>query len=76
MRKRNIQDDLLPNHLPVEETHIYPESSLSNMICIVKEITDILDNVPAYFKINRLIRYKYVSKDKDKTQISIRYFYS
>lgn len=61
----------LPDHLPVEETHIYPEGDLSNMICIGKEITDILDYVPAYFKINRLIRYKYVTKDKDNTQISI-----
>ncbi|EHO09851.1 IS66 family transposase [Myroides odoratimimus] len=41
------------------------------MICIGKETTDVLDYVPDYFKIKRYIRYKYATKDKDNTQISI-----
>ncbi len=61
----------LSDYLPVEETHIYPETDYSDMICIGKEITDILDYVPGYFKIKRLIRYKYATKDKDNTNISI-----
>ncbi|MGL5275936.1 IS66 family transposase [Myroides sp.] len=61
----------LPDHLPVEEIEIHPEGDLSDMICIGKEITDVLDYVPGYFKINRFIRYKYATKDKDNTKISI-----
>ncbi|AJA69379.1 Transposase [Myroides sp. A21] len=41
------------------------------MICIGKETTDVLDYVPGYFKIKRYIRYKYATKGKDNTQISI-----
>ncbi|WP_430613164.1 IS66 family transposase [Flavobacterium sp. JP2137] len=61
----------LPDHLPVEEVHIYPEGDLSGMICIGKEITDILDYIPSSFKIKRFIRYKYATQDKDNPQISI-----
>lgn len=61
----------LPNHLPVEEIEIHPEGDLSDMICIGKETTDVLDYVPGYFKIKRYIRYKYATKDKEDTQISI-----
>jgi len=61
----------LPNHLPVEEIEIHPEGDLSDKICIGTETTDVLDYVPGYFKIKRYIRYKYASKDKDNTQISI-----
>lgn len=61
----------LPDHLPVEEIEIYPEGDLSDKVCIGKETTDVLDYVPGYFKIKRYIRYKYATKDKDNTQISI-----
>ncbi|WP_052237556.1 IS66 family transposase [Myroides sp. A21] len=61
----------LPDHLPVEEIEIHPEGDLSDMICIGKETTDVLDYVPGYFKIKRYIRYKYATKDKDNTKISI-----
>ncbi|MGL4583886.1 MAG: IS66 family transposase [Flavobacterium sp.] len=61
----------LPDHLPVEEIEIHPEGDLSDKICIGKETTDVLDYVPGYFKIKRYIRYKYATKDKDNTQISI-----
>ncbi|WP_139259484.1 IS66 family transposase, partial [Flavobacterium xanthum] len=61
----------LPDHLPVEEIEIYPEGDLSDQVCIGKETTDVLDYVPGYFKIKRYIRYKYATKDKDNTKISI-----
>ncbi|MDM1525983.1 IS66 family transposase [Myroides odoratimimus] len=61
----------LPDHLPVEEIEIHPEGDLSDKVCIGKEITDVLDYVPGYFKIKRYIRYKYATKDKEDTQISI-----
>ncbi|SEJ43874.1 Transposase [Myroides marinus] len=61
----------LPDHLPVEEIEIHPEGDLSDMICIGKETTDVLDYVPGYFKIKRYIRYKYATKGKDNTQINI-----
>lgn len=61
----------LPDHLPVEEIEIYPKGDLSGKVCIGKEITDVLDYVPGYFKIKRYIRYKYAAKDKDNTQITI-----
>ena len=61
----------LPDHLPVEEIEIYPEGDLSNQVCIGKETTDVLDYVPGHFKIKRYIRYKYATKDKDNTKISI-----
>lgn len=61
----------LPDNLPVEEVEIYPEGDLSDMICIGKEITEVLDCVPSYFRIIKYIRYKYATKDKDNTQISI-----
>ena len=44
---------------------------MTNLVCIGKETTDVLDYVPGYFKIKRYIRYKYATKDKDNTHISI-----
>src|SRR5690606_18334056 len=61
----------LPSHLPVEEIEIYPKGDLSDKVCIGKEVTDVLDHVPGYFKIKRYIRYKYAAKDKDTAQITI-----
>ncbi|MGL4584513.1 MAG: IS66 family transposase, partial [Flavobacterium sp.] len=61
----------LPDNLPVEVVEIYPEGDFSDMICIGKEITEVLDCVPSYFRIIKYIRYKYATKEKDNTQISI-----
>lgn len=61
----------LPDHLPVEEIEIYPKGDLSDKVCIGKEVTDVLDHVPGYFKIKRYIRYKYAAKDRDTAQITI-----
>ncbi|MHC5310960.1 hypothetical protein ACYSNM_13020 [Myroides sp. LJL116] len=62
----------LHNHLRLEEIEIYPEGALSDKVCIDTATTDVLDYVLDYFKIKRYIRYKYATKYKENTQISIR----
>ena len=54
-----------PEHLEVEEIHIHPEGNLSGMICIGKEISNVLEYQPARYYIKRYIRYKYASKNKE-----------
>jgi len=49
----------LPEHLPVEEVHIYPEGDLSGMEHIGQEVTDELEIQPARLYIRRYIRHKY-----------------
>lgn len=56
----------LPSHLPVVETVIQPEEDVSNMTCIGKDVTDELDYAPARLQVNRIIRFKYISKEDDK----------
>lgn len=53
----------LPSHLPVVETVIEPSEDTTDMVCIGKEITEELDYTPAKLHINRIIRYKYISKE-------------
>jgi len=54
----------LPDHLPVEEIHIYPAEDYSNMVCIGTEVTDELEIQPARLYIKRYIRYKYATMDQ------------
>lgn len=61
----------LPDTLPVQEIEIHPEGDLTDKVCIGKEISDVLDYVPGYFKIKRYIRYKYADKDKELPNITI-----
>jgi len=49
----------LPDHLPVEEVHIYPAGDYSAMVCIGQEVTDELEIQPARLYIKRYIRHKY-----------------
>lgn len=49
----------LPEHLPVEEVHIYPAEDYSAMVCIGQEVTDELEIQPARLYIKRYIRHKY-----------------
>jgi len=49
----------LPDHLPVEEVHIYPDGDYSAMVCIGQEVTDELELQPARLYIKRYIRHKY-----------------
>jgi transposase len=53
----------LPDNLPVEEVHIYPDGDLSDMTCIGQEVTDELELQPARLYIKRYIRYKYAATD-------------
>ena len=59
----------LPEHLPVEEIEIHPESDLSDMVCIGREITEELECEPAKFYIKRYIRYKYAAKGGEGVKI-------
>ena len=62
----------LPEDLEVVETILEPEGDLSEMTYIGDEITEELGYIPEKFFINRIIRKKYVSKQKSlETNFSI-----
>jgi len=55
----------LPESLPREETHIYPENINSESWTELEpEITEVLERDPARWYVRRIIRHKYVLKDK------------
>ena len=55
----------LPENLPREECHIYPEHiDLENWTELEPEITEILEHEPARCYVRRIIRHKYVLKNK------------
>ena len=57
----------LPESLPREETHIYPENiNLENWIELSPEITEVLERETARWYVRRIIRHKYVLKDKSQ----------
>ncbi len=59
----------LPESLPREETHIYPENiKLENWTELEPEITEVLERDPARWYVRRIIRHKYVLKDKSLAQ--------
>lgn len=59
----------LPETLPREETHIYPEIINSeNWTELEPEITEVLERDPARWYVRRIIRHKYVLKDKSLVQ--------
>jgi transposase len=59
----------LPESLPREETHIYPEiSNPENWTELAPEITEVLERDPARWYVRRIIRHKYVLKDKSLVQ--------
>src|SRR5690606_29936966 len=60
----------LPDHLPVEEVHLYPEGDLTDMICIGQEVTEELDIKPAVLFVRRYIRHKYKAKNEDLFSIA------
>ena len=63
----------LPESLPREETHIYPEHiNLENWTELAPEITEVLERESARWYVRRIIRHKYALKDKsqdEQTQI-------
>ena len=55
----------LPESLPREETHIYPENiNPENWTELEPEITEVLERDPARWYVRRIVRHKYVLKDK------------
>lgn len=62
----------LPEHLPVQEVVIEPEEdlTLTGMVQIGQEVTDVLEYKPASFYIIRYIRPKYARKDQEGVAIA------
>jgi len=59
----------LPESLPREETHIYPENiNPENWAELEPEITEVLERDPVRWYVRRIIRHKYVLKDKSQVQ--------
>ena len=59
----------LPESLPREETHIYPENiNAENWTELEPEITEVLERDPARWYVRRIVRHKYVLKDKSQEQ--------
>ena len=59
----------LSEKLPREECHIYPENiNLKNWTELEPEITEVLERDPARWYVRRIIRHKYVLKDKSLAQ--------
>jgi len=59
----------LPQSLPREETHIYPENiNYENWTELAPEITEVLERDPSRWYVRRIIRHKYVLKDKSLLQ--------
>jgi transposase len=57
----------LPESLPREETHIYPQHiELENWIELAPEITEVLERESARWYVRRIIRHKYALKDKSQ----------
>ena len=55
----------LPEGLPREEIHIHPENiNLENWTELEPEITEVLERNPANWYVRRIVRHKYVLKDK------------
>jgi transposase len=59
----------LPESLPREETHIYPENiNFESWTELEPEITEVLERDPVRWYVRRIIRHKYVLKDKSLVQ--------
>jgi len=55
----------LPAELPREDFHVYPENiDLENWTELEPEITEVLERTPATFFVRRIIRHKYVLRNK------------
>jgi len=57
----------LPESLPREETHIYPENiNPENWTELTPEITEVLEREPSRWYVRRIIRHKYALKNKSQ----------
>ena len=58
----------LPESLPREECHIYPERiDAENYTELTPEITEVLERDPARYFVRRIIRHKYALKDRGQS---------
>ncbi|MCB0468384.1 MAG: IS66 family transposase [Aequorivita sp.] len=65
--KKHPVRKLLPETLPREEYHIYPENiDPVNWTELKPEITEVLERDPARWYVRRIIRHKYVQKAKNR----------
>ncbi|TAJ03990.1 IS66 family transposase [Marinilabiliaceae bacterium JC017] len=63
-RKRPVRKPL-PENLPREEHHIYPENiDPENWVELQPEITEVLEKDPARYYVRRIIRHKYALKNQ------------
>ncbi len=60
----------LPDHLPVEEVHVYPDGDVEEMTHIGTETTDELMVNPLKYYIRRTIRHKYLSEESNKIAVA------
>ncbi len=58
----------LPESLPREETHIFPEQEINpeHWAELAPEVTEVLERDPARWYVRRIIRHKYVLKNKNQ----------
>lgn len=57
----------LPESLPREETHLYPENTNpESWTELEPEITEVLERNPARWYVHRIVRHKYALKDKSQ----------
>jgi len=59
----------LPESLPREETHLYPENiNPENWTELEPEVTEVLERDPARWYVRRIVRHKYALKNKSAVQ--------
>lgn len=60
----------LPESLPREETHLYPEQEINpeHWSELAPEITEVLEREPSRWFVRRIIRHKYALKDKSQNE--------
>ena len=60
----------LPESLPREETHLFPEQEINpeHWAELAPEVTEVLEREPARWYVRRIIRHKYALKDKSQVQ--------
>jgi transposase len=59
----------LPEDLPREETHLYPENiTPENWTELEPEVTEVLEREPARWYVRRIVRHKYALKNKSMAQ--------
>lgn len=61
---KSTKGNKIPSHFPIEERVIEPDQDISDMIKVGEEVSEYVEYTAAELKAVRVIRPKYVSKDK------------